>query len=120
MLLDSNIIIYAALPEYNALRELIARNTPSVSVMSQIEVLGYHRLTIEERRYFTRFFKAATLLAIDSKIITTAISLKQQRKTSLGDAIITATALEHDLCLVTRNSKDFDWIEGLKIMNPID
>jgi len=39
---------------------------------------------------------------------------------SLSDAIIAATALEHDLTLVTRNLKDFEWIEGLKLLNPVD
>ncbi len=38
---------------------------------------------------------------------------------SLGDAIIAATALEHYQTLVTRNIKDFDWIEGLKVIDPL-
>jgi len=38
---------------------------------------------------------------------------------SLGDALIAATALEHRLILATRNVKDFEWITGLKIVNPI-
>jgi len=46
--------------------------------------------------------------------------LKQQRKISLGDAIIAATALEHSLQLVTRNSKDFAWIDELRMLNPMD
>ncbi|WP_425270981.1 hypothetical protein [Mucilaginibacter endophyticus] len=32
--------------------------------------------------------------------------------------MIAATALVHDLTLVTRNIKDFDKISGLKIVNP--
>ena len=35
MLLDSNIIIYASLPEYPELRQFIAQNSPKVSVISQ-------------------------------------------------------------------------------------
>lgn len=34
------------------------------------------------------------------------------------DALIAATALVHDLTLVTRNSKDFESIDGLCILNP--
>ena len=45
MLLDSNVIIYAARPEYAALREFIEAEAPAVSVISRIEVLGYHKLT---------------------------------------------------------------------------
>jgi hypothetical protein len=43
MLLDSNIIIYAAQPEHAALRQFIETHTPAVSVISYIEVLGYYK-----------------------------------------------------------------------------
>lgn len=46
MLLDSNIIIYAAQPQHAGLRQLIAERSPAVSVISQIEVLGYSRLEV--------------------------------------------------------------------------
>ncbi|MDJ0518270.1 MAG: hypothetical protein QNJ74_19135 [Trichodesmium sp. MO_231.B1] len=45
MLLDSNIIIYAAQPENSNLRQFIAEQSPAVSALSYIEVLGYHQLT---------------------------------------------------------------------------
>lgn len=38
----------------------------------------------------------------------------------LGDAIIGTTALMNDFILVTRNQKDFEKINGLKILNPCD
>ena len=42
MLIDSNIIIYAAMPEHQMLRDLIAEHAPAVSAVSYVEVLGYH------------------------------------------------------------------------------
>ena len=45
MLLDSNIIIYAAQPQYPQLRQFIAANAPAVSAVSYVEVLGFHGLT---------------------------------------------------------------------------
>jgi hypothetical protein len=50
MLLDSNIIIYAAQPEHITLRQFVADHAPAVSVISYIEVLGYHRLSEEEHQ----------------------------------------------------------------------
>jgi hypothetical protein len=40
MILDSNLIIYAAGPEYPGLRRLIAARSPAVSAVSLVEVLG--------------------------------------------------------------------------------
>ena len=50
MLIDSNIIIYAATPEFANLRQFIAENTPVVSAVSYVEVLGFHRL-LRRRKY---------------------------------------------------------------------
>lgn len=36
---------------------------------------------------------------------------------TLGDSIIAATALVNKLELVTANTKDFDWISDLKVVN---
>ena len=38
MMLDSNLIIYAARPEYPGLRRLIAARSPAVSAVSVVEV----------------------------------------------------------------------------------
>lgn len=120
MLLDSNIIIYASLPGYGYLQELIRIHAPKVSIVSQIEVLGYHKLTSQELKYFKQFFNSARMIPIDGKVVNTTIRLRQQQKMSLGDAIIAATALEYDLQLITRNTKDFSWIPALRWLNPID
>jgi toxin FitB len=86
MLLDSNIIIYAALPEYSALQDFIAKHAPAVSAISRVEVLGYHLLTQQDRSEFEEFFAAATVLPVSDLVITKAIELRQVRKLKLGDA----------------------------------
>ena len=50
----------------------------------------------------------------------THVALRQQRKMSLGDALIAGTALLHGLTLVTRNAEDFHWIQGLSLLNPFE
>jgi len=120
MLLDSNIIIYAAKPEYAALRSFIALHAPAVSAISYVEVLGYHRLTELERQYFEEFFAAASILELSDDVLEQAVKLRQIRKISLGDALIAATALVYDLEVVTRNTKDFMWIPKLSVLNPFE
>jgi predicted nucleic acid-binding protein len=119
MLLDSNIIIYAAKPEHTELRRLIAEHAPAVSSVSKVEVLGYHRLTEEDRHHFEAFFEAATLLPISDAVVSQAVKLRQLKKMTLGDALIASTALISGRTLVTCNTKDFDWVAGLKLLNPL-
>jgi toxin FitB len=120
VLLDSNIIIYSAQLEYSHLRELIAEKSPVVSALSYLEVLGYHQLTDEQRQYFDDFFQAAQVLPISRDVLAQAAVLRQQRRMTLGDAIIAGTALVYDLTLVTRNVNDFRWITGLNLLNPLE
>ncbi|CAD0229622.1 PilT protein-like [Planktothrix agardhii] len=120
MLLDSNIIIYAAQIENIFLRDFIAENSPYVSAISYLEVLGYHQLMDEDKTYFQEFFTASQILPISQSVINQAVKLKQLRKMSLGDAIIAGTALVYDLTVVTRNIDDFCWITDLKLLNPFD
>ncbi|MCZ6678059.1 MAG: type II toxin-antitoxin system VapC family toxin [Candidatus Poribacteria bacterium] len=120
MLLDSNIIIYAAQPEHRHLRSFIARYAPAVSAISYVEVLGYHRLSNQDRHYFRRFFQVASVLSISEVVLEKAVALRQQRRMTLGDAIIAGTALAHGLTLVTRNTEDFQWIDELSVINPFE
>ena len=120
MLIDSNIIIYAAKPEHDALRRFIAEHTPAVSAISYVEVLGYHRLTEQERQHFATFFAVAPVLALSQPVLEQAVKLRQLRRMTLGDALVAGTALAHNLTLVTRNAQDFDWITGLSVLNPFE
>jgi predicted nucleic acid-binding protein len=120
MLIDSNIIIYAAKAEHTDLRIFIAEHTPAVSAISYVEVLGYHRLTEPERQHFEAFFAAALVLSLSKEILDQAVKLRQLRKITLGDALVAATALVYNLTLVTRNTKDFDWIPNLSVLNPFE
>lgn len=120
MLLDSNIIIYSAKREYTHLRRFIDENAYSVSAVSRIEVLGYHLLGDKQRQYLIEFFQAANILNISDSVVYKAVELRQTKRIGLGDAIVAGTALVHRLPLVTRNTADFNWIQGLELINPFE
>ncbi len=119
MLLDSNIIIYAAQPNQVALRQFIRDNEPAVSLVSYVETLGYHCLSAEEKKFLEEFFAASNVLPITNSIAGRAVSLRQKRRMSLGDALIAGTALVHQHTLVTHNTEDFDWIPKLQLLDPM-
>lgn len=119
LLLDSNVFIYSVLPEYKALREWMVKQELAASEISLLEVLGYHRLTAEDEQDLSDMFSLAKILPVSRAIVDMAIELRQQRKMSVGDALIAATAIEYKMTLVTRNTSDFDWIEALDVLNPV-
>ena len=65
------------------------------------------------------FFQNAEILPLTDAIAQQAVTLRQQRRIGLGDAIIAATAMVHDLALVTHNTEDFRWISGLELLDPL-
>jgi predicted nucleic acid-binding protein len=83
-------------------------------------VLGYHQLTEQERGHFEAFFAAATVLPTSGEVLEQAVKLRQLKKMTVGDALVAATALVHNLTLVTRNVTDFDWVPNLSLLNPFD
>lgn len=119
MLLDSNIIIYASQPEHTQIRQFISEIEIVVSAVSYVELLGYHRLIEESRLHFEEFFGVVELLPISQAVLDRAVTLRQMRKMTLGDAIA-ATALVYGLTLVTRNIEDFQWIAELTLINPFE
>ena len=119
MLLDSNIIIYSAMPENEFLREFIRKNSPFVSDISRVEVLGFQKLSAEDIEYFELFFGSTTTIPVSEVVIVEAIRLRQRRKMSLGDSLVAASAIVNNFGLVTNNAKDFKWIDSLVLINPL-
>jgi predicted nucleic acid-binding protein len=84
-------------------------------------VLGFPRfggLPEDRRTRLHEIVASMVELELNETVIQRAVALRRQKKMSLADAIIAATALAHDLPLVTRNVDDFKHIVGLKLINP--
>ncbi len=118
-LFDSNLIIYSVSDAYNQLRPMIIAADVVVSIITKIETLGYHKLPVDDRDYFETLFASVNILPLTNDVVNIATELRQQRKMSLGDCLIVATALLTGLDLYTSNTNDFIHIPGLVVVNPL-
>ncbi len=120
VLIDSNIVIYSASKNAVELRKWLAKQALFVSLITRLEVLGYHKISEGEIELTEKLFTYCQLISIDTSIIDQAIKFRQLKSMSIGDAIIAATAFELRLPIVTGNTKDFEHIPDLKVINPLE
>jgi predicted nucleic acid-binding protein len=120
-LVDTNIVIAyfnQTIPEKGAL--FLDNLLPAISVITRIELLGWHQITADEVSNITSFIGDATIYSLTERIVVRTIALRQTHKIKLPDAVIAATAFIHNLTLLTRNTSDFKQIPGLPILNPFE
>jgi predicted nucleic acid-binding protein len=116
-LLDTNVIIdFCAerLPNssYSKLNSIID-NSPQISVINKIELLSFS-IVPDQIILFTQF---ASIIPLSEEIIAITIDIRKKYKLKLPDAIIAASAINHDLTLISHNLSDFKKIEELQLMD---
>jgi len=121
-LIDTNVIIdYTAsrLPQKGSdFVEQLFNNNFVISVAVKIEVLGFDDVP-EKLLAMEEFVDTAILLPLDEDVTKQTILLRRKyKKLKLGDAIIAATAIVYNLVLISRNTKDFENISSLELINP--
>lgn len=85
------------------------------SVVTRCEIFAGAHVDEEGVRLMLSPF---TEVPIDRTIAERAGRLRRQHGTRIADALIAATAIIHDLALVTRNTRDFQEIPGLRVQHP--
>jgi predicted nucleic acid-binding protein len=117
-LLDTNTVLdYMGNKLPGNAKELIARvidEEINLSVINKIELLGFSK--VEQDLY--DFVGCSNIRPIDDAVVDKTIEVRSLYKIRLPDAIIAATAMGNSLALVTRNTKDFNKIEGLEVIDP--
>ncbi|WP_409029151.1 type II toxin-antitoxin system VapC family toxin [Gracilimonas sediminicola] len=120
-LIDSNAIIDflgGRLPDSGMeFLSQVIDDTPSISIITKIEVLGYNG-TDQEELIFKSFVGDSEVLGLSEGIIDLCIQIRKSYRIKLPDALIAATAINNDFILVTRNISDFNFIENLELINP--
>lgn len=117
-LVDTNIVIDYSRGDkkagsfLNSLDELIV----SMITVGEVYQGARNKQEIESAKQFFAFTK---ILPINEQISNLAIELLEKHTLSFGlliiDALLAATAIEHDLTLISGNVKHFEMIEGLKL-----
>lgn len=120
---DSNTVIYflQKLFPSNAekvIDDLLVDSIPAISAITEIELLCWKTTSSTDLQLVNDFIANVTIIELENAIKLKTSKIRKTTKIKLPDAIIAATALIHNLTLVTRNVKDFDRINGLKAINP--
>ncbi len=121
-LLDTNTVIYYTKNDLseNAAAFLDTQIYKGVflSVISEIELLGWQFPSVETETIMETFINDCIIVKLSRNVVLKAIAIRKTRRIKLPDAIIAATAIVHDLTLISRNDSDFKNILGLKYLNP--
>lgn len=89
-----------------------------LSVINKIELLGYPELDQNEEEKFNLLIEYSVLHQIGDKIIEKTISIRKKQRIKHPDALIAATCIVNGLKLLTLNTKDFENIPGLRVIQP--
>ena len=120
-MIDSNAVIdylSGQIPENGmSFMNSIINDTPIISIMTQIEVLGFNNPT-EVEVFLNEFIDASLVIPLNDDIVKATIEIRKKNKIKTPDAIIAATAIVLDYPLITRNISDFKKLDGLRIIDP--
>ncbi len=120
-LADTNTIIDLVVGRLSAagstwLEQQLTQQTVSISVVTRIELLTKTE-PAAEHAIMQAFVQSVEVLPLDEPTTQQTIRLRQQHRVKLPDAIIAATALAHNIPLLTRNVSDFQAPAGLAVLN---
>jgi toxin FitB len=121
MLLDSNILIYAAEPDGVFFSRWVENAAACITKITSIEVLSFPQwklIDVMRRAQLESLVSVLLELPLDDRVAARAIELRRLKRMALADAIIAATALTYQIPLITRNEQDFAHIDGLHLVNP--
>jgi predicted nucleic acid-binding protein len=121
LLLDTNAVIKLLDDEENSrfLDNVFPDNVRSVSVITQIELLGYPDITEEADELIRSFLDDVPIISINIEIVETAIQIRRNKLgIKLPDAVIAATAIVLNAVLITNDDDLLKLsVPGLETLN---
>ncbi len=117
--IDTNVLIYHVNRDESVSKFLITAYDRGVMLylptITLTEFFAYPDLTSKERQRFEDVLLYFDTIDLSVPIALLAGDLRREYQMKLGDSIIAATALHTGSTLVTRNVKDFESVEKLKV-----
>ena len=121
-LVDTDILIDAAHQDdvaVSTLQSIESLSELAISVVTQMElVVGCRNKT--ELRELTKFLRRFHIMPLSASISQTGLALLQQYRLSHGllipDGLIAATAIEAGIPLISKNQRDYRFIENLQLL----
>jgi predicted nucleic acid-binding protein len=120
---DTNTAIYYLQKQFPPSAEkfidsLLQDYQPSISAITEIELLCWKTASDNDLIVLKNFIEDSVVFELEKDIKHKTADLRKTNKIKLPDAIIAATAIIHNLTLLTRNTSDFTSIENLEMINP--
>ena len=122
LMLDTDILIDAGRGDRLALAYLEEKEITNILAIGVVTVMelfvGCANKT--EQRAVDKFIERFEILLLTKEVSETAVSLLKRYRLSHGlliaDALIAATAIEYDMAFVSKNQKDYRFINELKLL----
>ncbi|MEM9339267.1 MAG: type II toxin-antitoxin system VapC family toxin [Bacteroidota bacterium] len=96
----------------------LSDSSPAISAITEIELLCWKTASEKDLEVLRNFINDSLVFELENDIKLKTADIRKAHKIKLPDAIIAATALIHDLTLLTRNVSDFKNIDGINLINP--
>lgn len=120
---DTNTAIYFLQQQFplsaeKFIDDILSVSEPAISVITEIELLCWKTANENDLKILHSFVASVPVFELETEVKLKTAEIRKKYKIKLPDAIIAATALTHQLTLLSRNTKDFSKIEGLPLINP--
>ena len=99
-LLDTNVALYLL---GGRLAESVPSGSYGVSVITEMELLAWPSLTMEEEQKVRDFLRALIICELTPSIRARAVQLRKEQRLKLPDAVVCATAMEFGVELWTND-----------------
>lgn len=122
---DTNTVIYYLQQQFppNAehfIDKSLNEGQPCISSITEIELLCWNTTSENDLTVLKNFISDCLVIELEKSIKLKTVEIRKAYRVKLPDAIIAASAIIYNLTLVTRNTKDFQTIEGLTVINPFE